>query len=146
MMKIMESGEEDLEEFYDYDLDHEIDEEVNYDESHYLRDTYTPKLPFIEFKDHVDEQEDNHRFLIYFSLIFAIIGAIIVVAIPVDLLFPSYPGIGDPDISSKLPLLQSVAGAVLGAFLGSAVGFILDLWVNVYRVNKKTENEEINPQ
>ena len=132
-------------EFFENDLDYEIDEEINSEERSYLRDTSSPKLPLIEFKDHVEEQDKNHRFFIYFSLIFAIIGAIIVVAIPLELLLPSLPGTGDPDISTKLPLLQSVAGAVLGAFLGSGVGFMFDLWLNAYRLNKKTEKEEINP-
>ncbi|TFG09446.1 hypothetical protein EU534_02120 [Candidatus Heimdallarchaeota archaeon] len=97
------------------------------------------KLPFIEFKDHIEEEKEDQRFQIFFSLIFAIIGAIIVVAIPIELLIPANLVIGDLDISTKLPLIQSVAGAVIGAFLGSAVGFILDLWVNSYRLNKKRE-------
>lgn len=102
------------------------------------------KLPFIKFKDHIDEGKDNQRFLIFFSLFCAIIGAIIVVAIPVELLFPTTSGIWDLDISSKLPLLQSVAGAVIGAFIGSVVGFVLDLFLNAYRLNKKDGNEEFN--
>jgi len=104
--------------------------------------TEREELPFIEFKDHIDEGEDNQRFFIFFSLFCAIIGAIIVVAIPAGLLFPASSGIWDLDISSRLPLLQSVAGAVIGAVIGAVVGFIMDLFFNAYRLNKKAEKEE----
>lgn len=100
------------------------------------------KLPFIEFKDHVEEDKEEHRFVVFFSLILAIIGAIIVVAIPRELLFPNLVQIGDLDISSNLPLLQSVAGAVIGAFSGAVIGFILDLFINAYHFGKNEKKKE----
>ena len=120
------------------------EDEFEYDELLYDDSSESMKLPFIEFKDHIEEGKDNQRFVIFFSLLCAIIGAIIVVAIPVELLFPRPPGIWDPDISTKLPILQSVAGAVIGAFIGSIVGFVLDLFMNAYRLNKKEGMKELN--
>jgi len=104
----------------------------------HANETYSHKLPVIKFKDNIKEEEKK-RFVIYFSLIFAIIGAIIVVAIPVEFLLPKNVGIGDLDISSKLPLLQTVAGAVIGSFVGAVIGFILDLFLNAFRLNAKTK-------
>ncbi len=105
-----------------------------------------PELPFIEFKDHIEEENENQRFTIFFSLLLAIIGAIIVVAIPAELLFPGLSVIRDLDVSSKLPLLQTVAGAVLGAFIGAVVGFVIDLFLNAAnQLNKKEDKEDSNP-
>ena len=75
------------------------------------------EFPFIEFKDYEEENYSDFRLTLFFALLLAIIGAVVL-----GFLTPRTYGETLNDVYWWTPLI----GGLVGAFLGGFVGLMID--------------------
>ncbi|TET80181.1 MAG: hypothetical protein E3J43_02625 [Candidatus Heimdallarchaeota archaeon] len=75
------------------------------------------ELPFIEFKDYEEENHSDFRLTLFFVLLLAMVGAVVL-----GFLTPRTYGETLNDIYWWTPLI----GGLIGAFLGGFIGLVID--------------------
>ncbi|OLS32884.1 MAG: hypothetical protein HeimAB125_04570 [Candidatus Heimdallarchaeota archaeon AB_125] len=85
------------------------------------------KLPFIEFKDHIEEDLSNYRFTFFFCLLFAIIGAISLAFVaPIIALMIGQARIVEGGIIENYRWSNPIIGGLIGAMFGAFIGWIIE--------------------